>query len=160
MDDSPDPRPPTEGVHDSSRTPIAVRRVGAHVDDVNGYTDCQLTVLPGEVRLRLGGPLVRVTSRGMYGKTLVQTGPGITLARVRRAFPWLKAALLMPSTEHRALVPLSRRVADALVEDLQQAGFRVSEVEVRYFGAAIALLTDLSWKQVGSRRRKARRQSS
>jgi hypothetical protein len=160
MNESPNPRSPTEGMLDSSRTPIAVRRVGAHVNDVNGYTDCQLTVLPGEVRLRLGGPLVRVTSRGMYGKTLVQTGPDITLARVRRSFPWLKAALLLPSTEHRALVPLSRRVADALVEDLQQAGFRVSEVEVRYFGAAISLLTDLSWKQVGSRRRKARPPSS
>ena len=160
MNDSQDPRSPTEGLHDSARAPIAVRRVGAHVDDVNGYTDCQLTVLPGEVRLRLGGPLVRVTSRGMYGKTLVQRGPNITVARVRWTVPWLKAALLMPSTEHRALVPLPRQVADALVEDLQEAGFRVSEAEVLYFGAAVALLTDLSWKQVGSRRRKARRQPS
>jgi hypothetical protein len=160
MNASQDPRSPTEGVHDPAPTPIAVRRVGAHVDDVNGYTNCQLTVLPGEVRLRPGGPLVRVTSRGMYGKTLVQPGPDITVARVRWDVPWRKAALLMPSTEHRALVPLSRRVADALVEDLQQSGFRVSEVEVRHFGAAVALLTDLSWKQVGSRRRDARRPSA
>jgi hypothetical protein len=104
--------------------------------------------------------LVRLTSPGLYGKTLVHLGPDITVARVRWEVPWRKAALLMPSTEHRALVPLSRRVADAVVAELRQSEFRVSEVEVRHFGAAVALLAAMSWEQVGSRWRKDRRPGS
>jgi hypothetical protein len=152
-----DPTWPAEGADRPARTPTAVHRVAAHVDAVNGYTHCQLTVLPGEVRLRLGGPLARVTSPALYGKTLIHLGPDITVARVRWEVPWRRAALLMPSTEHRALVPLSRPAADALVEELRQLGFRVTEVEVRHFGAAVALLADLSSKQVGNRRGTDRR---
>lgn len=135
----------------------ALRRVGAHVDGINGYTGCQLAVVPGEVRLRLAGPLAKVTAPGLHGKTLIHRGPDITVARVRWEVPWRRAALLMPSTEHRALVPLSRRTADAVVDELRQSGFRVSEVPVRHFGAAEALLEDLSWKQVGSGRQKGHR---
>jgi hypothetical protein len=102
----------------------------------------------------LGGPLARVA--GLHGKTLIHRGPEITLARIRWEVPWRKAALLLPSTEHRALIPLSRRAADALVDEMRQSGFQVSEVPVRHFGAAVALLADLSWKQVGNRRRKNR----
>jgi len=147
-----DPRSPAESsVDGAAHPPPAVRRVGAHVDDVNGYTHCELSVLPGEVRLRLAGPLARVTA-GLHGKTLSHRGPDIALARVRWEVRWRRAALLLPSTEHRAMVPLSRRAADALVDDLRRSGFQVSEVPVRHFGAAVALLADLSWKQVGSRR--------
>jgi hypothetical protein len=133
-------------------TPIAVHRVGAHVDDVNGYTHCQLIVFPGELRLRLGGPLVRFTSR-LYGTTLIYVGPGITVARIRWDFPWQRVALLMPSLKHRALIPLSRKAADVLVGELVEAGFRVSEVEVGRFGAAIGLLEDLSWELIHASRR-------
>jgi hypothetical protein len=154
MNASQEPESPPEGVDGSARIPTSVRGVGAHVDDVNGYTHCQLSVLPGEVRLRLGGPLARVA--GLHGKTLIHRGPDITLARVRWEVPWRRAALLLPSTEHRALVPLSRRAADALIEEMRQSGFQVSEVSVGHFGAAVALLADLSWKQVGRRRRQNR----
>jgi hypothetical protein len=139
----------------ASHEPTAVRRVGAHVDDVNGYTRCQLSVLSGEVHLRLAGPVARLA--GLRGETLIHRGPDVTLARVRWEVPWRRAALLLPSTEHRALIPLSRRSADAVVDELRQAGFQVRQVPVRHFGAAVALLTDLSWRQVGSRPRKDRR---
>jgi hypothetical protein len=135
-----------------ARMPAAVRRVGAHVDDVNGYTHCELAVLPGEVHLLLAGPAARLA--GLHGEMLVHRGLDITLARVRWEVPWRRAALLLPSTEHRALIPLSRRAADALVDELRQSGFQVVEIPVRHFGAAVALLTALSWKQVGRRRRK------
>jgi hypothetical protein len=140
--------------------PTAVHRVGAHVDDVNGYSHCVLTVLPGEVRLRLGGPLVRVFAPRMHGKVLTHRGPDITVARIRWEVPWLRAALLMPSPEHRALIPLSRGAADVLVEELTTAGFRVAEVPVGYVNGAAALLTDLSWQLIGNRRRTDRRPPS
>lgn len=156
MNSSPDEVPPHGDTDQTVDGSIAVHRVGAHVDGVNGYTHCDLTLLPGEVRLRLGGPLVRMFSPGLHGKTLAYRGADIIVARVRREVRWRKGALLLPSAEHRALIPLSRPAADALVCELRQSGFRVSEPEVGYFNAAAALLEELSWKQISGRRRRGR----
>ena len=131
-----------------------VHRVSAHVDGVNGYSNCELLVLPGELRLRLGGFVARMFAPRMHGETLAFRSRDLTMARVRWELPWRRAALLLPSTEHRALLPLSRTAADALVGDLTASGFRVSEVPVGYFGAAEALFEDLSWQQVSDRRRR------
>jgi hypothetical protein len=124
--------------------PVAERsvthRVGAHVDDVNGYSHCLLSIQPGSVRLQLGGPLIRLFHPRRYGMTLVHAGTGVTLARIRWQVPWLRAALLLFTPDHRVVLPMSARKADLIAADLRASGTTVEEVRLGLFDGPGALV--------------------
>jgi hypothetical protein len=123
------------------------------VDDVNGYSYCLLSIEPGAVRLRLGGPLIRLFNPRMYGTTLTHAGAGVTLARIRWEVPWRRAALLLFTPEHRVVLPMSVRTAELIAAELRACGTTVHEVSLGHFNAAGTLVAQLQYRYLRNRRR-------
>jgi hypothetical protein len=108
-------------------------RVSAHVDDVNGYSGCLLSIEPGSVRLQLCGPVTRLFHPRMFGTTLTHAGAGVTLARIRWQVPWLRAALLLFTADHRVVLPMSPRKAGVIAADIRASGTTVDDVHLGSF---------------------------